>query len=229
MTTIKTLIGTVALAAVSTCFAQTSNSCSWFPTGEDGPGVIGKRYADVGFGVQDNSHDSKNTYGVGIGANIPLIKGLDFDAGYSYDSYRHSPVKEHWNDISTGIKLYNTVENGVKPFISAGLGYSWLNEKLDDDWYFISTGKNSRSQGKATWGASVGAEFPFQWISVTPTISYHDDFERTANSDQAWAYGVHANSWITRKVGVSLGVSYVAWQHSSNQAWDYSTGVCVRF
>jgi hypothetical protein len=100
---------------------------------------------------------------------------------------------------------------------------------LDAGWYFLQNGKRSYSHDKATWGTSVGAEFPYKWISVTPRISYDDDFERTAKSDQVWQYGVSINSWITPKIGVYAHVTYVAWQHSTDRDWVYGTGLRVRF
>jgi len=229
MTTIKTLISAVVLIAASTGFAQSSNTCSWFPKGEDGPGVIGKRYADVGFDVEDVQHTSHNAYQTSIGANIPVTQCIDISGGYSYSWFDYKPQHNTDHAIGGSIKLYKTIEDGVKPFISAGLGYSWFDEKLDNPWYFNSNRKNHHSQDKATWRGSVGAEFPYKWISVTPTISYDDDFEGTTKSSQAFVYGVRTDSWITPKIGIYFGVSYVTWQHSPSHDWNYSVGARVRF
>jgi hypothetical protein len=229
MTTFKTLIGAVALIAASTGFAQSSNTCSWFPKGEDGQGVIGKRYAEAGVELQDLNHDSKNAYATNIGANVPIIKGLDLSGGYAYGWYDHSPMHQTDHAIGSSIKLYNEIEKGIKPFIAAGLGYSWLDEKLDSGWYFFGSGKNKYSQDKATWDASVGAEFSFKWLSVTPRISYNDDFERSLKSEETWQYGVEANAWITRRIGIYAQVAYVDWQHTTFHSWKYGTGIRVRF
>jgi hypothetical protein len=229
MTTIKTLISTVVLLSVSTVFAQSSSTCTWFPKGdEDSQGVIGKRYVEAGFDLQNVQHTSHNAYDANISANIPIIKGIDISGGYSYGWYDRKPLHQDYNDIGTSVKLYKAIEDGVKPFISAGLGYSWFNEKLDSGWYFTGNGKNSYSHNSATWGASAGVEFPYKWISVTPRIGYSDDFSTTSKSTQAWRYGVTASSWITSKIGIYGEAAYVAWQHTPAHDWVFGAGVRVR-
>jgi len=228
MTTIKTLISTVALFAASTGFAQSSNTCSWLPKGDDSQGVIGKRYAEAGFEVQDLQHTSHNAYGTGISANIPLIQGIDVGGSYQYSWYKPDPEDETIHDINAYATFYKKLDDGVKPFVSASLGYSWFKEKLADGWLF-NNGSNSYSIDTATWAMAVGAEFPFKWFAVTPTISYRDDFKRSRESSQSLDYGVEASAWITSRIGASLSVSYVSWQHSSDYTWIYGTGVRVRF
>jgi len=230
MTTIKTLISTVALIAASTVFAQTSNTCSWLPKGDEyGQGVIGKRYAEAGFNLQHTKHASDNAFDTGISANLPVVEGLDLNAGYSYSWYNPSPIKYTTHAIGSSVTLYKTVEDGVKPFISAGLGYSWLNEDLDAGYYFFSNGKNSRSRNFATWGFAIGAEFPYKWFAVIPTIGYSDDFQKSSYSSQQWTYRVEVNSWLTSKIGVFASAAYIDTFHSSVTTMDYGIGVRVRF
>jgi opacity protein-like surface antigen len=229
MITVKSLIGAVALIAASTGFAQSSNTCSWFPKGEDGPGVIGKRYAEASFDLIDEAHTAHNTYGAGFGANLPVTEGLDVSGGYHYSWYNRTPLSVKSHNIDANATLYKTITAGVKPFISAGLGYSWQDTTLDDGWLFFSDNKNHHGQNFAFWGLTVGAEFPYKWVSVIPTITYQDDFLGKVKSTQEFVYSVEVNSWITRRVGIFVSGSYYDQQHAHSRTFGVGTGVRVRF
>ena len=228
MTTIKTLISTVALIAASTVCAQSSNTCSWFPKGEDGPGVIGKRYAEASFDVTELRHTAHNICDAGISANIPVIQGLDVSGGYNYawynlPTYGHGPssYRARAQSINANATLYKTIEDGVKPFISAGLQRSW--QDLNGPYSYHS------AYNVTSFAVTAGAEFPYKWVAVIPSINYQDDFKRSAESSQSFSYAVEVNSWITKKIGVYVNASYSAWQHSSYDQLSYGAGVRVRF
>jgi hypothetical protein len=230
MTTIKTLISAVALIAASTVFAQSTNTCPLFPKGEEsGPGVIGKRYAEAGFGLIDEPHTAHNYYGVSLGGNLPICKGLDINGGYSHSWFDYSPYSNSSHNLGGSAVLYNTIEDGIKPFIAAGLGYTFFDENLDAEFARVNNLRNHLGVDYAYWSVTVGAEFPYKWVSVIPTISYNDDFQGKSQSSQYFAYSTEVNTWITPKVGVYVSVSYYARQHVPVQTWGGSTGIRFRF
>jgi len=227
MTTIKTLIGAIALIAASTVFADT---CPLFPKGEEsGPGVIGKRYAEAGVGFIDEAHTAHNTYGVSLGGNLPICKGLDLNGGYSHSWFDYNPYSNSSHNLSGSAVLYQTFEEGIKPFIAPSLGYTFFDENLDASYARKYNLRNHHGVDYAYWGLTVGAEFPYKWVSVIPTISYNDDFRSRSKSSQYFVYSTEVNTWITPKVGLYVSVSYYAMQHVAIQTWGGGAGVRFRF
>ncbi len=231
MTTIQKLIGVMALIAASTVLTQAANTCPLLtlPKGEDGPGVIGKRYVETGIGFWDEAHTSHNTYGTGISANLPICTGLDLSGGYSYSWFNRDPFTSKQHNLGGSATFYNTAEDGIKPFVSLGLGYTFYDENLDKGWVFANDRKNHHGTDYVNWNATVGAEFPYKWVSVIPTITYNDDMRRTKKSTQSFVYSTEVNTWITPRVGIYASVSYYAAQHISSQTWGGGLGVRVRF
>lgn len=216
MTTIKTFVGTVALLAASTVFAQTS-SCVLFPKGdEDGQGTIGRRYADGYLSIQDVRGTTTNVYGGGGGANIPLCSGIDLNGGVGYTSYKPDDFSTTLTTLGGNVKFYNKAEGGVKPFVTGGLGMTFGDV-------------NSHSTSWVDWNVGVGAEFPYKWISITPSITYHDDFRHNGVSTQSLHYAVDFNSWATSQVGVYAKVVCIDTWHDANPAFGLALGVRVRF
>ncbi len=217
MTTIKILLSSVALVATSTVFAQSnSNTSPWFPKGEEAPGVIGKRYAEASFGVQDLTHTAHNICYTGLGANIPVVNGLDVGGGYSYGWFT-SPFDQKSNyahTVGCDAKLYQTIENGIKPFIAVGLSRTWAK------------------QGSSTatgWGVAIGAELPYKWLAAIPSISYQDDFKKTRESMQSVSYQFEVNARITSKIGAYVSTAYVDWRNYDTANWVYGMGVRYHF
>lgn len=230
MTTIKTLISAVALIAASTVFAETKGVCPLFPKGEEsGPGVIGKRYADAGLGIIDVTDTSHNVYGIGIGGNLPVCNGLDLNGGYSYSGFNEYPYSDRTHNIGGNAVLYKTIEDGIKPFITAGLGYTFFDANLDTDYARKYNLRNHYGVDYANWNVGFGAEFPYKWVSVIPSVTYHDDFQASRNSHQYFVYGAEVNSWITPKVAVYVSVNWYDSQHIGNRNWGGGAGVRVRF
>lgn len=216
MTTIKTLIGTVALLTASTVFAQTG-SCVLFPKGDtEGQGNIGRRYAEGYLGLSDVRGTGTNTFSTGIGANVPLCTGIDLNGGVGYTSFKPDDVSTTLTTIGGSAKLYNMVEDCVKPFIEAGLGLT-VGDVRDHSTNWIN------------WSVGIGAEFPYKWISVTPSISYHDDLRHNGASKQSLNYAVDFNSWATPQVGVYAKVAYVDVRHDGANSLGLTAGLRVRF
>ncbi len=172
MTTIKTFIGTVALLAASTVFAQ-SDSCTLFPKGNvDGQGSIGLRYAGGYLSVQDVKGTSDNIYGIGAIANVPFCKGIDLIGSIGYASFEPDDVSTKLTTIGGSVKFYNKTEDDVKPYIEGGLSLS-IGDVFD------------KSTNWVNWHVDVGAEFADKWVDITPSISFHYNFRHRGASVQS--------------------------------------------
>lgn len=227
MTTSKILVSILALFAASTAFAQTSDSCTWFPKGdEDGQGILGKRYAEAGLQFENMRHTSHSVYGGGINANVPIIQGVEVTGGYDYSTYNlptwtGESAHIHTHTIGGSVQVFNTIEDGVKPFISFGL----YREFRDASGMWNQFVKANRTE----WDIGAGVEVPYKWVSIIPSLSYSDDFKKTSESSQALVYRLEVDSWLTRRFGVYANVAFNDVAHSSQDVWTYGGGVRVRF
>lgn len=216
MTTIKTLIGTVALLAASTVFAQ-SGSSTLFPKGdEDGQGTIGRRYGEGYLSLQNVSHSSDDIFGAGVGGNLPVCKGLDLIGGVGYTSYKPDDWSTTLTNLDGSVRVYNKIEDDVKPFLQAGLGLS-IGDVRDHSTNWIN------------WSVGVGAEFPYKYVSITPSITYRDDLRHRGPSTQSMNYAVDVNSWATSQVGIFAKVVAIDIMNDANIELGLTVGVRVRF
>lgn len=202
----KTILA-LGLLAAGASFAQTTATTTTPPIG-----VLGRSYSEIHFGVNDITHSSKDQYGLGVAANVPVASNLDVNAGYDYGWVRGVG---HVNGLSTGATAY-TLFKGVRPFVGAALGYDW-NSAL------------GRRDERAVWGASVGVEIPVSVISITPRVVYGDDFRNSSRSSQQLSYGVEANYWLNQNSAVFAGVGYTDMHHSTGDTWNYSVGARYKF
>lgn len=216
MTTIKTFIGTVALLAASTVFAQTG-SCEFFPKGDtDGQGTIGRRYAEGYLSLESVSHTTDDVFSIGAGGNLPLCKGIDLGGSIAYSSFKPDDFSTTLTHFDGNVKLYNKIENDIKPFVIAGLGLS-MGDVHDHSTNWIN------------WSVGIGAEFPYKWISVTPSIIYRDDFRHRGPSTQSMNYAVDINSWATPQIGVFSKIAAIDKMSDRNVELALTVGVRVRF
>jgi hypothetical protein len=229
MNTIKTLISTVALLTASTLFAQNSNVAPWFDKkGDDGPGVIGKRYVDAGFGVQDPQEYSDVAETYGLSMNVPVTRNLDAGVSYSYSTLNYTPygalpgqsLNVKSNSLGAYATFYNTIEKGIKPFLTANLGTTASSR------VFMGTDHGTNYQW---WGFSAGAEFPAKYVSLIASLSYDDDFKRSEFSNQAWTVKTEVNTWITTRIGVYVGIAYIDPMHNFVNSWNYTIGARIHF
>ena len=202
----KTIIALGALAIAGATYAQTTTS-------ETAPaGLLGQRYAQIEFGAADISDYSKNQYGLGVGANLPLSANLDLSAGYGYSWIRGVG---HVNGLSSSVTAYTSF-GGAKPFVGGGVGYSWTR------W---SGGKDNQ----VNWGLTAGVEIPVGVVTITPRIVYSDDFEDSYASSQQLSYEVEANYWLNRSTAIFAEVGYVDFKHASDHAVTYGAGARFKF
>ncbi len=207
----KTILALSILTVAGVSYAQNTNTQT--QTSQVPVGVLGQSFSEVHFDVADLKHSSKNQYGLGVAANVPVSPFLDLGAGYDYGWLRGVG---HFNSINGSATAYTSF-NGVKPFAGAALGYEWTH----------TSGFGNDNQ--AFWGVQVGVEIPVSVVSITPRIVYTDDFRSKTRSTQSVNYGVEANYWVTKTVSVFGDVGYDDVMHSAADAWTYRVGARMKF
>lgn len=202
----KTILALGLLAVAGASYAQTAAA------NQTTVGLLGQSYSEAQFSVTDIKHYSKNQYGLGVAANVPVTPYLDLTGGYDYGWLRG---EGHFNAISAGANAYTTF-NGVKPFVGAAVGYEW------------ETSQGSR-RNLGIWGLAAGVEIPVSVVTITPRIVYADDFKNAARSTQQASYEVEGNYWVTKTTAVYATVGYTDIRKSSNDAWTYTVGARFKF
>jgi hypothetical protein len=201
----------LGLLAAGVSYAQTPAD------GRYGTGLLGQRYTELSVGLQDIKHVREHGYSVGAEANNPVIPGvLDAGASYSY-SWIRGPFKGHANTIGAYATAYAPL-HGVKPFVGTGLGYQWTSAR------FVGSDEH------VLWGLTTGVEIPAgERVTVTPRISYADDFEGSRQSTQDWTFSVEGNYWFNRTSAVFASIGKSDIRRSSFDAWNYQVGLRARF
>lgn len=202
----KILLALGVIAAAGASYAQT--------TAAGAPvGVLGQRYTDFSFGLQDIRHYSDHAYDVTASANLPLAPNVDLSGSYSYAWFR-GPAAAHANTFAGAATVYAPM-SGVKPFATAALGYQWL--------------KGTSSSEVPLWAGGVGVEIPVGTFSLTPRLTYQDDFRGNPKSTQQVVYEVEGNLWLNSTSAVYATVAKIDVQHSPADAWGYRVGVRMKF
>lgn len=216
MKTTKTItLALGVLTAVASSYAQTTTTSRTTTTSESG-GLLGHKYSEFGFGIDDVKHISDHAYSLRAGGNVPIVPGqLDAGGSYSY-SWMGGDYRGHANTIAGYLRAYAPMER-VKPFLGAGLAYQWLN------------GGWGSSEDHALWNLSAGLEIPAGAVTVTPKATYHDDFRNSRDSRQDWTLAVDVNYWMnpTTALYVSGGKHYV--RHSRFDSRKAEIGMRSRF
>jgi hypothetical protein len=200
------LVSFSLLAAGAAGFAQTS------------PGLLGQRYADVNFGVQDYRGLGDNAYSVGVGVNLPVTPMLDVGLDYSKGWLNTNPFDLRADTLSASATIYTNAQ-GVKPFAGAALGMQWAETRFP--------GFRNRDDA-GVWALGGGVELPVGPLTFTPAIAYTDSFEGRS-SVGAFRAGVEAHTWFTPKLGGYADVSWMNQQGSGGESWNYTVGLRWRF
>lgn len=204
----KTTLVLGLLAAIGTSIAQNTSNTN---------GLLGQRYAELSFGAQDLNQLKPHLYGLGAAVNAPVIPGsFDVTATYDYSWIRGSGLRGSANTFGGFGTLY-TALNGVKPFVAGGIGWEWSRTR----------GFGSDDQG--LWTAAVGVEIPAGVVTLTPRISYGDDFENSRTSSQQITYSVDANYWLDAKSAVYGAVGFTDYRSSPLESWNYRVGYRLKF
>lgn len=203
----KKLCLALSLASVVAGRAQTPAPAS--------AGFLGEKYTAFGFGLDDRQHDSDHGYGFKASGNTPLVPGqLDAGGSYAY-SWTGGGYRSHAHTLGAYTTAYAPMQ-GVKPFVGAGLGWRWTSAPAGG------------TENRPLWDLTTGVEIPVGTVTLTPRITYQDDFKRTQKSRQAWLCAVEASYWMnpTSAVFGSIGKSDV--RNSSRDAWIYEIGLRSR-
>ena len=206
----KTIITLGLLAALGVSHAQTQ------PVSTTN-GLLGQRFADVSFGVQDVNLIGNNAYAVSGAFNLPLLPSLlDLGGSYSYQWLRSGGTRLTANTLAGTATFYAPLGN-VKPFATGILGYQW------------SRAGAFGSEDRGVWGVAVGAEIPVGALTLTPKVIYSDDFESSANGSQDYTYALEGNYWVTPDAAVYATVGYTEVRHTPIEAWTYTAGIRFKF
>jgi hypothetical protein len=200
------LVSLSLLAAAAPGFAQTS------------AGLLGQRYGEVSFGVEDFRNFSKNAYDVGVGVNLPVTPMLDFGLGYSKGWLDTSAFDLRADTLAANATIYTNAQ-GIKPFAGAVLGMQWNETRLPGF-------KDRDSAG--VWALGGGVEIPVGPLTLTPGIAYTDSF-KGRNSVGAFRAGVEAHVWFTSKLGGYADAAWSNQQGSGGESWNYTVGLRFRF
>lgn len=201
----KTILALSALVLAGVSYGQTTATA-------EPVGVLGQSYSEAHFGASDIQRYGKDQYGLGVALNQPITPYLDATAGYDYAWIRGAG---HVNGVSAGATAYKLF-NGVKPFVSAGIGYDWQRWGNGKDDLFV-------------WNAAVGVEIPASVVTITPRVVFSDDFRRPARSSQQTSYEVEANYWVSKKLAVFANVGYTDVNNSPFDAVTYNVGARFKF
>jgi hypothetical protein len=188
-------------------------------------GLLGTPYTDLKFGLQDIKGSSSHAYSLTASANTVLAPRL-IDGGASYTYSRIGGAgRGHSNLVGGYLTAYaptpsylSDVEflRTAKPFISANVGWEWSSYP-------------SGSDDQPLWGASAGIEIPAGVVTITPRLSYADDFEGSGKSSQAWGVSVEVNYWYSPTMAVFGSAGESGLRHSPRDARNFSIGLRSRF
>lgn len=204
----KTTLALALLAAAGTSFAQTNTATQ---------GLLGTSYAEFNYALHDVDGASDHGHGVTAKFNVPVIASvLDVGGSYTYQWIRSS-VHGHSNNFAVFANAYAPLQ-GVKPFVGATLGYSWVSvpKPFDDH--------------DAWWNVAAGVEIPLGAITLTPKIVFSDDFNgRVGDTDNTWTYEVEGNYWFSPKAGAFASVALEDEHRDPTDVWVYKVGFRLRF
>ena len=196
----------LGLLVAGTSFAQETSS----------NGLLGQRYAEFNFSFIETDNVSKLSYEPGLRVNLPLIAN-QVDVGATYDYARlRGPLRGHANSLSTYAVGYMALD-GAKPFLGAALSHTWTRLPL---------GLSDNSYG---WSIVGGFEVPVGPVTLTPTITYSDDFDNGFGQGDVWTYRLEGNYWLTRQAALFAGVAKVDLHREAVNIWTYDIGLRFRF
>lgn len=213
-----TLIASLIAGVTGLSFAQEIAA----PTTSDTSllGNLGKRYVETSVGLADVHNTSRNAYAVSASVNSPVNPFLDVGAGLGYGWFNGTTADSNAKTIGASATFYKAYGD-LKPFVSVGLGYEWTK---------VEAGSFRNHSEGAIWAGAVGVEIPLTVITLTPSITYNDDFRNSRNSTQAFSYNLEASYWASSKLGFFVGTGYTDVRKSStSDGWGFDLGARFRF
>jgi hypothetical protein len=191
----KKIIAIIALAAASatSAFAQNSGTQVPNPGATEGSGLLGKRFAALGFVYSDIKKSSVDLFAGGAAVNLPINANIDvgLSATHAWVESR-SDIDAQSLDASA---TYYFSQGVLKPFGTVTLGHSWFE-----------------NDNAVTWGVSGGVEYAHDAKhSFDASVAYNDDFE-TGNNSQ-WSGTLGGNRWFTSAIAARFTVSLIEEGH----------------
>jgi hypothetical protein len=182
----KKIILGLAILAGTVSYAQQQQAQ---PAAEETYGLLGQRYAQVGFAYTNINNSQVDSYGTGLVVNAPVSSNIDVSLAYSYqwvESY--SEIDGQTLDLAA---TYYVTEGQFKPFGTVSLGYNWPD--IGDE---------------LTWGAVAGFEYVVnKQVSFQLAGAYDDNFKK--HNEGQWSGIASANFWVTPQVAVSPSVALI--------------------
>jgi len=213
-TNLKSLLcaGAAVLCLAATAGAQTANtSDNAVPAVETGRGLLGQRYASLGYSYNDLHDSSTDLQALRFEINQPLTRGFDLNLGYTgARTSAFDGIRQTQQSLDANVVAYMSGYGHGRPYLSAGGGWLWLKTGGAKDNSFL-------------YQFEAGVEWPAtRALSVTPFVRYLDaPSVAVANH---WAYGVKANYWLTSRWGLNAVVAL-----DNKVDVTYGAGLSFRF
>jgi len=176
-------------------------------------GLLGETYAGLTYSYVNLHTSPVNADNVSFEYNEPLTAG--FDSVFTYDWTQAGLSlgdRANQQTLSAALRAFGTGHAWGKPFIEAGLGYTWTRvAHVHDNSVYLE--------------GTIGTELQVApAITVTPFVRYADAPDLAGNGNGTWSYGVKANWWVERQWSITAGIS-----HDDNQDTRYTIGTNFRF
>lgn len=188
MTLAQKILGVTALgvAFINVSFADV--------TATSEGSLLGKRYAELGFGYVDVNHSGDDILAAGFSSNLPVTPSIDVALSYAY-SWVDGAGANYANAVNATAIGYLT-EGALRPFGRLGVGYNFLADAYRQDDF-------------ASWNGGVGFEYTFGGNNaVRVSVDYNDAFE--SDAPPAFFSGTAGVSrWFTDKIGATASITWI--------------------
>jgi len=158
-------------------------------------GLLGQTYAGLTYTYLNLSDSPVNADGLSFQLNQSLSAGLDSVLSYDWNqSGLVAGSRLNQQTLGGALRAFSTAQPWGKPYVEAGLGYSWTK--------FAGAPDNS-----LVWELGTGVEFQAApAVTVTPYIKYQDARDLAGGS--TWNFGVKGNYWVNSQWAITVGLSY---------------------
>lgn len=177
----------------------------------DNFGLLGQAYATLSYGYTNLDGTSTHGDDYAFTVNQPLAFGLD--GVFSYDYAQTGVIggsRVNQQTLAAGLRAFSASYNWGKPYVEAGVGYSWARFAGAKDNSFV-------------WNVAVGAEFQAApGLTFTPYVRYVDAPDLA--SRESWNVGVKGNYWVNTSWAVTAGL-----ERNGDKDTTFTVGTNFRF
>jgi hypothetical protein len=206
----KSLILTSALALGLGGAARADDSATFTPVASS-QGLLGQAYATLTYDYVDLDGPRTHADSYTFSSNQPLASGLDGVLGYNFtQSGGGSSFRANQNTLSGALRAFSTAYYWGKPYVEAGVGYTWVRASGTKDNSFV-------------WEAAAGVELQVApRTTVTPFVQYTEAPDLAGGNK--WNYGAKANYWIDSQWAVTAGLA-----RDNHQNTAFTVGTNFRY